>query len=1418
MLKSLSRRVILSAVVLFISSASAATPGIASRRISTGLSNPVCIATAPGDTTRLFVCEQFSGKIRIVNLSDGSVNATPFMTISPLLSNSEQGLLGLAFDPNYASNGFVYVSYSQTGGGASGHTEISRFKVIGTPSTATTVDLTSKIVILSINKPEYNHNGGWIGFGPDGYFYISTGDGGGGDDQHGTIGNGQDRTVLLGKILRIDVSALPYTIPPSNPYATDPTFKHEIWAFGVRNPWRCSFDRSTGDLWIGDVGQNTREEIDFNPAGVGGRNYGWRAREGFIQEPAHTSETPVTTAIDPVVDYAHSIGVNAIIGGYVYRGSAIPGLQGTYIHADYGSSRFWALVYNGTALSSQQEVTSSLNPSGALNGVTAFGEDGAGEIYYTNYGGGEIWKIVSSLKITTASLPAGTVGTAYSKTLAASGGSPAYTWTVITGTLPTGLTLSTAGVLSGTPTANGTFNFTVQVQDATTATATQAYAVTINATPVIQQSSPLTPQGNIGTAYSQQFTATGGTLPLTWSKTLGTLPGGLTLTSGGLLSGTPTATGTFNFTIQVVDANGSTVTKAFALTINNALAISSTSPLAQGTATKSYSQTLTAVGGTPSYTWSLTSGALPAGITLSSGGVVSGTTSATGTFNFTATVTDSIAATASKTFALTINAAPSIQTTSLPGGNINAPYSQTLTATGGTSPLTWTVSAGALPAGVTLSTSGVVGGTPTASGTFNFTALLTDGAGATASKALALVISNAPSIFSTPVTTGNIGVAYAYTVQSGGNPAPTFSIASPPAGLSINATSGAITWTPTAAGVFSITVQATNGVLPNATQTFALTINDYGLVARPNSPPYLNMPTTSTGAIPATLSATGAFSNTATLTPSAALLPYNVNTPLWSDGAVKTRWISVPNGQSITFAPTGEWTFPSGTVFVKHFELGTDDTNPSIRNRLETRLIVVGPSGSVYGVTYKWNAAQTDADLLASGLTENEVIATSTGSRNQTWSYPSRGDCLTCHNTNANYILGVKTRQLNGPFTYAATGVTDNQIRSFNHVSLFSTTLDETQIPGYAKLANLNDTTASLETRARSYLDANCSQCHRPLGAPANFDARFDTPIASQNILDGLVNSNLSIPGAVEMARGNLARSIGRIRINTVGTIQMPPLARNTIDTNAVSVISAWIEGLAATPLNVTAAGASDTTANLTWTAMGDNESGFQIEHSLDGTTWTAGVTVPGSQASATDTGLSPATNYYFRVRSLVPSGDSAASTSVLATTFSASSGGGGGTAALPMTLSHLQANMKYTTKNHDTLSFTGMLPNLAAGLNPSGVALTLNVSGVSAAFTLDAKGHAKSAQGTFALQLKRKRDPKTKITSYLGGNVKFSARLKNGNFSAAWAPLGLDPTTDAKNQKMPLTVDIAFLNQTYEAIVTALYTGHAGKSGSVRK
>ena len=365
---------------------------LSSERIATGLSRPVYVTAAPGDTDRLFIVEQRSGstgRIRILDLSAGTVNATPFLEVSPVTTGNEQGLLGMAFHPDYQSNGLFYLNYTTTGGGSAGRTVVERYTVSGDPDVA---DPTSAQTVITYNQPASNHNAGWMDFGPnDGYLYISSGDG-------GVRSNAQPTNTLLGKMLRIDVNAdaFPgdpdknYAIPPDNPLVGKAGLD-EIWANGLRNPWRDSFDRKTGDLWIADVGQGSREEINFQPASsTGGENYGWPAKEGTLVT-GNGSVPP--GAVDPIYEYAHPTGF-AIVGGYVYRGTENLALRGTYFFADNVTDKIWSFRYDGAAVTDFRDRTAELAPAvGTINSPSSFGEDALGNIYITDLDG-EIYRIV----------------------------------------------------------------------------------------------------------------------------------------------------------------------------------------------------------------------------------------------------------------------------------------------------------------------------------------------------------------------------------------------------------------------------------------------------------------------------------------------------------------------------------------------------------------------------------------------------------------------------------------------------------------------------------------------------------------------------------------------------------------------------------------------------------------------------------------------------------------------------------------------------------------------------------------------------------------------------------------------------------------------------------------------------------------
>ena len=315
------------------------------------------------------------------------------------------------------------------------------------------------------------------------------------------------------------------------------------------------------------------------------------------------------------------------------------------------------------------------------------------------------------------------------------------------------------------------------------------------------------------------------------------------------------------------------------------------------------------------------------------------------------------------------------------------------------------------------------------------------------------------------------------------------------------------------------------------------------------------------GSQPVLLSQTGLFTNLANLTPASGLIEYDLNQPFWSDGALKRRWVAIPANASVVFSATGNWSFPIGTVIVKHFEMELTEGDSNSRRRLETRLLLRDTNGDWLGFTYKWNAGETDADLLVSGQSENLTVTPLTGPA-ITWpySYPSRTDCLQCHTAVANRSLGLVTRQLNRDFDYGA--VTDNQLRTLNHINYFSTNIGAaTQ---YGVYPALNDTNASIASRARTYLAVNCSQCHQPGGpTPVNLDFRFDTADASMNAI-GVVPTagSLGLANARIIARGAKESSVLWERMRRLDGNRMPPLGTHRVDQAAVDLIGQWIDTL----------------------------------------------------------------------------------------------------------------------------------------------------------------------------------------------------------------------------------------------------------------
>jgi len=395
--------------------------------VVTGLTGRPLLVTAPqDDRDRIFILEQ-SGFIRLHHRGDPSDVNELFLDISGKVqaaaANNEMGLLGLAFDPDYAQNGFFYVNYSEGPLNGPWFTVIARYQVSGDPDVA---DPDSEERLLRLPDNQSNHNGGMMLFGPDRMLYISMGDGGGAHDQHGTCGNGQNLGSLLGKILRLDVSdedplntapdcggaSATYRVPAGNPLSNGTGSPcDEIWSYGLRNPWRFSLDRLTNDMFIGDVGQNCWEEVNAVPNGGEGLNYGWRQMEAThcFRAPPPINCEPAALACGaspacgdasltiPVVEFSHAGGACSVTGGYAYRGCLLPAIAGRYFYGDFCAGNIESFIFSGGAATSQMTHTGALDPGGGLvNGLTSFGEDAEGEIYIVDRSG-VILKIVPPL-------------------------------------------------------------------------------------------------------------------------------------------------------------------------------------------------------------------------------------------------------------------------------------------------------------------------------------------------------------------------------------------------------------------------------------------------------------------------------------------------------------------------------------------------------------------------------------------------------------------------------------------------------------------------------------------------------------------------------------------------------------------------------------------------------------------------------------------------------------------------------------------------------------------------------------------------------------------------------------------------------------------------------------------------------------
>jgi large repetitive protein len=592
----------------------------------------------------------------------------------------------------------------------------------------------------------------------------------------------------------------------------------------------------------------------------------------------------------------------------------------------------------------------------------------------------------AALTVTTASLPNGQVGVAYSAQLAATGGTPPYTWAA--SGLPAGITATIAGVLSGTPTASGSFNIAATVTDSAGAQASKTFPITIAPASLTITTASL-PNGQVGVAYNAQLAATGGTPPYTWAAS--GLPAGITATTAGVLSGTPTASGSFNATVTVTDTAGTQVSKTLALTIASSSLTITTTSLPNATPGTAYSATLAATGGTPPYTWVVNG--LPSGITATPSGVLGGTPTISGSFTVAATVTDSAGVQASRTFSLVVaSSGLTVVTTSLPNGVVGTPYFTALFASGGTPPYTWVVNG--LPPGITASSAGALSGTPTATGSFNVAVTVTDSAGAQASKSFSMVVAGL-SITTTSLPNGVVGAAYSATLAAtGGTPPYSWAVSGLPAGISAT-TAGVLSGTPTAAGPFNIAVTATDITGVQATKTFSITIAAAGLTitsaSLPNgvvgtaysatlaagggTPPYTwaasglpqGITATTAGVLSGTPTVAGSFNIAVTVTDSAGAQASKTFSITIAQAVLTITTASLPNGlvgtaYSATLAARGG--APPYTWAVSGLPAGITATTGGVLSGTPT---ASGP--------FNVNATATDSAGAQSSKTFSIVIA-----------------------------------------------------------------------------------------------------------------------------------------------------------------------------------------------------------------------------------------------------------------------------------------------------------------------------------------------------------------------------------------------------------------------------------------------------------
>lgn len=637
------------------------------------------------------------------------------------------------------------------------------------------------------------------------------------------------KSVTATKVFTITIaSGLTISTPPSLPGgAAGAAYSQALSAVGGTAPYTWSI--TAGSLPSG-LGLNPATGvINGTPTSSGTFNFIVQVTDNASVKATKTFTLTISASL-------------AIISPPTLPSGAVGTTYSQSLAASGGAS-----PYSWNVLSGSLPAGLMLNGTGALTGTPTAGGMFSFTAQVSDSGSLTASKtfsltIAASLAITTQpDLPSGGVGTLYGQPLTAVGGSGVYTWSVILGSLPGGLSLGpSTGNIGGTPTSVGSFAFTVQVMDSNSLIATKALTLSIVSALTIT-TAPVLPGGAVGTAYSRSLTAVGGNAPYVWAINTGALPPGTSLTpSTGLISGTPTATGDFNFTAQVADSNSVSTTKAFTITVVAGLTITTAPVLPNGSVGVTYTQTLAVAGGKAPYSWSVTTGGLPGGLTLdAAGGAIFGIPTGSGTFNFTVKVTDAATGNATKAFTITTAAGLTIATApTLPAGAVSAAYTQALNAVGGTSPYHWSIIQGALPAGMTFNaTTGGIAGTPTESGAFNFTVQVTDSSSVTASKPFTLEIASSLAITTPPVLpSGSVSVQYVVTLAAAGGSAPyrwLITNGALPLGIALSPSTGALSGTPVSTGSFGFTVQVSDSSSLVASQAFTLTVASGLVIATP---------------------------------------------------------------------------------------------------------------------------------------------------------------------------------------------------------------------------------------------------------------------------------------------------------------------------------------------------------------------------------------------------------------------------------------------------------------------------------------------------------------------------------------------------------------------------------------------------------